>query len=96
MAELSSHIIQVNAKVQQLIAEYNKLLAENKQQKKQLESLTNKDILQKEELQKLKNEHLLLKASVDKMDEAEKKMLDKKINGYIQNIDKCISLLSHK
>ncbi len=96
MAELSSHIAQVNAKVQQLIAQYNKLLAENEQQKKKLETLVNTDTLQKEEIQKLKDEQMILKASLDKLDEVEKKELEKKINGYIQNIDKCISLLSHK
>ena len=55
-----------------------------------------KDKTQKETIDAMRQEQLILKASLDKMDEAEKKELEKKINGYLKNIDKCISLLSHK
>ncbi|MFN0083585.1 MAG: hypothetical protein ACKVOM_13845 [Ferruginibacter sp.] len=51
---------------------------------------------QKEQLEKLEQEKLILKASLDTMNEEEKKKLEQKINGYIRNIDKCISLLGHK
>ena len=51
---------------------------------------------QKEIIENLRQEQLILKASIDKMDEVEKKELEQKINSYIKNIDKCISLLSHK
>ena len=55
-----------------------------------------KDRTQKETIAAMKQEQLILKASINKMDEAEKKEMEKKINGYLKNIDKCISLLSHK
>ena len=51
---------------------------------------------QKIVLDEMKQEQLILKASIGKMDEKEKKLLEQKINSYIRNIDKCISLLSHK
>jgi septal ring factor EnvC (AmiA/AmiB activator) len=96
LAEISTHIKQVNAKLQQLLAQYNKLQQVNEQQKKLITSLQENDVQQKEKLDMLRQEQLILKASIDKMDEAEKKELEQKINGYIKNIDKCISLLSHK
>jgi septal ring factor EnvC (AmiA/AmiB activator) len=96
LAEISTHIKQVNAKLQQLLAQYNKLQQVNEQQKKLITSLQENGVQQKEKLDMLRQEQLILKASIDKMDEAEKKELEQKINGYIKNIDKCISLLSHK
>ena len=96
MAEINVHIKQVNAKLQLLLAQHSKLQHENEQQKKLIETLQQTDVQQKEKLEVLRQEQLILKASIDKMDEAEKKELEQKINGYIKNIDKCISLLSHK
>ncbi len=96
MAEINAHIKQVHAKLQLLLAKHTKLQHENEQQKKFIATLQQTDVQQKEKLEALRQEQLILKASIDKMDEAEKKELEQKINGYIKNIDKCISLLSHK
>ena len=96
MAEISTHIKQVNAKLQLLLAQYGKLQHENEHQKKLIDTLKQSDVQQKERIEILHQEQLILKASIDKMDELEKKELEQKINGYIKNIDKCISLLSHK
>jgi chromosome segregation ATPase len=96
LADIKEHIKQVNAKLQLLLAQHGKLQHENEQQKKLVERLQQTVALQKENIENLRQEQLILKASIDKMDEVEKKELEQKINGYIKNIDKCISLLSHK
>jgi poly-D-alanine transfer protein DltD len=96
LAELSIHIKQLNAKLQLLLKQYGILQTENKQLKNLVVALQEKDKAQKENIEALKQEQLILKASIDTMDELEKKELEKKINGYIKNIDNCISLLSHK
>ncbi len=96
MAELSIHIKQVNAKLQRLLKQYGMLQSENEQLKKHVEILQEKENQQSEHIATLRQEQLILKASIDKMDAQEKKELEQKINGYIKNIDKCISLLSHK
>lgn len=51
---------------------------------------------QKEQLELLQQQQLILKASLGNADDKEKKQLEQKINSYLKNIDKCISLLSHK
>ena len=96
MAELSENIKQLNTKLQQLLKQYNHLVAQNDQQKKTILQLTETAEQQKNALDEMKQEQLILKASLDKMDAAEKKQLEQKINSYIRNIDKTISLLSHK
>ena len=96
MADLSVHIKQLNTKLQQLLKQCNMLSTENKQKKLLIASLQEIDQLQLQQISSLQQERLLLKASIDNMDEADKKQMEQKINGYLKNIDKAISLLSHK
>lgn len=96
MAVLIENIKQLNTKLQQLLKQYNILVIQNEQQKKTILNLRETTDLQKTTLDEMKQEQLILKASLDKMDETEKKQLEQKLNGYVRNIDKCISLLSHK
>lgn len=96
MADLNVHIKQLNIKLQLLLKKYALLSQENEQQKKTIISLQESEKNKKEQLDALQQQQLILKASLDKMDEKEKKELEQKINGYVRNIDKCISLLSHK
>ena len=96
MAELSEHIKKLNLKLQQLLKQHLHLIAQNEQQKKTIVQLTENAVQQKNALDEMKQEQLILKASLDKMDDVEKKQLEQKINSYIRNIDKSISLLSHK
>ena len=96
MAEINDHIKNVNTKLQLLLKQFAAMQQENDQLKKSMADYAVKDKTQKEAIDNLKQEQLILKASLDTMNEAEKKDFEKKINGYIKNIDKCISLLSHK
>ena len=96
MADIHDHIKNLNTKLQQLLKQHAALLQENAQQKKQLETLQSAGKDQKEQLEMLHQKNLLLKASADASDPKDKKELEQKINSYLRNIDKCISLLSHK
>ena len=96
MSELSAQISRVNNKLQQLLKKYELLVHENQQQENIIAQLRDKEKIQVEEMALLRQQQLILKASLDKMDAKDKKELEQKINGYIRNIDKCISLLSHK
>ena len=96
MADVKNHITLLNAKLQLLLKQYAVLISENATQKIKIKKFEETAGQQKLEFEKLQQEQLILKASLDVMDEAEKKKLEQKINGYVRNIDKCISLLSHK
>jgi cell division septum initiation protein DivIVA len=96
LVEISEYIKQVNVKLQLLLKQHIALQTENAQLKKTVAHFTAQDISQKETIAAMQQEQLILRASLDKMDETEKKALEKKINGYIKSIDKCIALLSHK
>ena len=96
MSDLTVNINRVNNKLQELLKKYALLQRDNDRQIKMITGLqqSEKDLTQK--LETLQQQQLILKASLDKMDDKEKKELDRKISGYVRNIDKCISLLSHK
>lgn len=77
-----------------MLKQYELLQKENAKQHQQIDHLQ-KDLLQhKEKMDELQQQNLILKASVTNMDASDKKELDLKIQQYIKNIDKCISLLS--
>lgn len=96
MTDLTVHIKRVNTKLQLLLKNYVLLQRENDQQKKIIIGLRQAESDLTTKMETLQQQQLILKASLDKMDEKEKKELEQKINGYVRNIDKCISLLSHK
>jgi chromosome segregation ATPase len=94
MADLRQHITSINTKLQQLLKRYEVLQKENDQYRQTVASLQKgKEDLQ-HQLDALQQQNLVLKAGSVQMDEADKKDLEKKINAYLRNIDKCISILS--
>jgi len=96
LADLSNHINQLKNQLQLLLKQHTTVISENLQLNKIVNDLNQKVATHKIQVEKLQQEQLILKASLDTMDEAEKKNLEKKINGYIRNIEKSISLLGHK
>jgi len=94
LSALINHINLIQSKLQQLLKQYELLQKDNAKQQQQINNLQ-KDLLQhKEKMDGLQQQNLILKASVTDMDVTEKKQLEQKIQQYIKNIDKCISLLS--
>ncbi len=94
MSALSEHITSIQGKLQQLLKQYELLQKENAKQVELIGILQKEQTASKEQLQELQQQNLILKASVTDMDGSEKKVLEQKIQHYIKNIDKCISLLS--
>ena len=94
MSALSEHINSIQAKLQQLLKQYELLQKDNAKQHDIIAGLHTEQLACKEQLLELQQQNLILKASVTEMDVADKKALEQKIQHYIKNIDKCISLLS--
>ena len=93
MPDLNEHISLINTKLQQLLKQYEALLTENNKQKQTIGVLQKKQEEFKNELSEIQQQNLILKASAAPLNDADKKELEQKINGYLRNIDKCISLL---
>jgi chromosome segregation ATPase len=94
LSALSEHINSIQAKLQQLLKQYELLQKENSKQLEMISGLQNEQLACKEQLLEVQQQNLILKASVTEMNATDKKALEQKIQHYIKNIDKCISLLS--
>ena len=94
MAELEDHIKRINTKLQQLLKKFESLQKENERLKKDLAEKEDAQNQYIEYVDELRQQVSILKASTSKMEEADKKEFEKRINQYIKGIDKCIGLLS--
>jgi len=94
MAELDLHIKRIQEKLQRLLKQYNELEKENSQLKKELEKSTKQASQHQQTVDILKQQVEVLKISSGTWDDNDKKEFEKRINHYIKEIDKCITLLS--
>jgi len=94
MNPLEQHIQRINEKLQQLLKQYRASQKETEKLKKELadiKSLQNEKIRQMEELEQ---KVAILKTATNNLNEDDKKDLEKRLNQYIREIDRCIAMLS--
>ena len=94
MPELNDHINTISEKLQKLLRQYELLQKDNQRQRQLIEGLQKQQAEAIENVELLKQQNLVLKASVSTMSPEDKKAMESKLNQYIKNIDKCISLIS--
>lgn len=89
----TEHLKRIQEKLQQLLKQHGVLQKENNLLKDELEK-TRVQVLQHEgAIIQLKQQVDVLKLHVGEMNEADKKEIEKRINSYLKEIDKCIALL---
>jgi metal-responsive CopG/Arc/MetJ family transcriptional regulator len=94
MSDINQHITRINAKLQQLLKQYEALQKEQEKSKQLILVLQQEKQTRETELADLHQQNQVLKASLQSLDPAEKKDLELKLTQYIKNIDKSIALLS--
>lgn len=94
MAELELKIKTIQEKLQLLLKQHAALQKENARLKEALDTAGQQAGEQQKKIELLKQQVDVLKISSGGMNEAEKKELEKKINLYLKEIDKAITLLS--
>jgi len=93
MISPSEHIGQVQAKVSKLIRQYKALEKENLRLKTELEKRTETEDQIKNRNRLLEHQLNLIKATTGPGDATAKKELEKQLNFYIKEIDRCIAIL---
>lgn len=93
MSELNDHIKHIAAKLQLLLKRHQLLQKENAAFREDMDALRKENEGFRQQVEELKQQQLILKASSAPLNEADKKEMEGKINSYLRNIDKCISLL---
>ena len=94
MAAIEDQIKTVSHKLQQLLKQYLLLQKENEKLKEDVEKLQQGRKEQLDQIEQLQIKVSLLKAASSKMDDADKKIFERRITQYIKDIDKCITFLS--
>lgn len=94
MTESEQHLKRIQDKVQQLLKQHIALQKENQSLKDELDGLKKETSLFKENSETLKQQVEILKYSNGEMTEEDKKQFEKRINTYIKEIDRCITMLS--
>ncbi len=80
--------------MQLLVKKYQQTEKENKKLREELLQLKEKHGDRKQEMEVLEMQNAILKASQQQLDDKEKKELEKRLNGFIKEIDRCIALLT--
>jgi CHASE3 domain sensor protein len=91
---LAQQVHRVNEKLQQLLKQYQLLQKENEVLKKELKETRQVNIEKGSQLDELEQKVVILKAATNNLSDMDKKQLEKRLNGYIKEIDRCITMLS--
>jgi hypothetical protein len=94
MAEIEQHLKRINDKLLQLLKQHELLQKENGKLKQELKQLAASQGTQSAYIEQLLQQAEILKLSKTDMGNAEKKAFEKRLNQYIKEIDRCITLLN--
>jgi hypothetical protein len=84
----------ITEKLQELVKKQELLRKENERLKAELLPAKEREVKFLEQISSLEQKVMVLKTGAGKLDEVDKKELDKKLHAYLKEIDKCISMLS--
>lgn len=93
MTNTEQYLKRIHNKLQQLLKQYSTVQKENNRLKAELDAALEKISTQQKNSDELKQQISILKISTADMSEADKKDFEKRINGYLKEIDRCIALL---
>ena len=93
MGELENGIKRVNEKLQLLLKQYLRLQQENIKCKQLLAEREQHALGMNEKIDQLRQQVIILKAATHQLNEQDKRDLDKRLNHYLKEIDRCINML---
>jgi chromosome segregation ATPase len=94
VTSIDQHIQSLNQKMQQLVKKYQQLEKENYKLKEELVIIKKQVDEKKQGYEIMEMQNAMLKASQQQLDDKEKKELEKKLNHFIKEIDRCIEILT--
>ncbi len=94
MVDLDLHIKTVQDKLQLLLKSHQALVRENQRLQKELEKSQQQVASRDEHVHALQQQVDALKLGSSAQSPEEKVLLEKRINGYLKEIDKCLALLN--
>lgn len=93
MSTTEQHLKRIQEKLQQLLKQHAAVMKENNKLREELDSARKKIMVQQKSADELKQQVSILRVSAGEMNEQDKKEFEKRINGYLKEIDRCIAML---
>jgi archaellum component FlaC len=93
MTQPEIQLKRVHEKIQLLLKQHQHLQKENEKLKEDLKKLQDRCETVSRDAEKFRQQSDVLKLSDRNMEEPDKRMLEKRLNQYVREIDKCIALL---
>ena len=94
MSDLEIQLKRIQDKLQQVLKDHAALQKENLRLKEELDKNRTQSFANQQNIEDLKQQVEVLKITSGDWEEGDKKEFEKRINSYIKEIDRCISLLS--
>lgn len=94
MTGSEQHLKRIQDKLQQLLKQYAILQKENQSLKDELDQIKKQAEEFNSSAENLKQQVEILKYNNGEMDEEAKKQFEKRLTGYLKEIDRCITMLS--
>jgi regulator of replication initiation timing len=94
MPDLEIQLKRIQDKLQQMLKQQAALQRENQRLKEDLSKNTKHSLVYQQTIDDMKQQVEVLKITSGNWDEHDKKEFEKRINTYIKEIDRCITLLS--
>jgi hypothetical protein len=94
MEEMLQHIRRIQDKLQGLQKQFQQVTRDKDRLQLEIQGYQEKDQLQQYRIEQLEKQLELNRAIRPEMNEPDKKALEKRINQYLREIDKCIALLN--
>jgi len=95
MSTTEQHLKRIQDKLQQLVKDFIIVQKENSRLKEELTIAQKKVSAHQKNADELKQQVSILKVSAGELSEADKKEFEKRINGYLKEIDRCITMLGN-
>jgi regulatory protein YycI of two-component signal transduction system YycFG len=93
MTQPEIQLKRVHEKILLLLKQHQNLQKENERLKEDLKKMQVRGDLLTQDAEKFRHQADVLKLSGRGLEEPDKKMLEKRLNQYVREIDKCIALL---
>ena len=94
MEGLQEQLKRITEKLQQVVHRYQLLQKEHEQLNKEVNMLRDKEKARLIRIDEMEMKITALQAAAGQLNETDKKEVEKRINRYIREIDRCIALLS--
>ena len=94
MSDTPTQVERIQQKLQLLIRQWQSVRKENEKLQRENTQLKQQEAVYRETIGKLSRQVEVLQVTSGGLGEEDKKAMEKQINGYIREIDRCIALLT--